>query len=287
MFSIGEFSKICKVSTKTLRYYAEIGLLQPKATNPETGYRYYDIDQLQTMLLIDRLKGYQCSLEEIKELFSKQTDPAFLLSLLQQKKLLLLRQNAWIHQQIESIDEQITRLQNGDSFFAHPLNFEVEECVLPPFRLLSTRTFVKEEACPYAYSHHFSQLLQKIEKKQLTMVASPMVLFHSSEYGEAGLDSEFAIPIQEDMKEASLFHPGACLKTTLHGAYHNLPFVYAKQQEVLKAKGYKMNGPLFECYLNDPSQVKEDKELCTEVYCPFERSTPYEQSTDECLHPAI
>jgi len=26
MLSIGEFSKICKVSTKTLRYYAEIDL---------------------------------------------------------------------------------------------------------------------------------------------------------------------------------------------------------------------------------------------------------------------
>jgi len=27
VLSIGEFSKICKVSTKTLRYYAEIGLI--------------------------------------------------------------------------------------------------------------------------------------------------------------------------------------------------------------------------------------------------------------------
>ena len=33
MLSIGEFSNICKVSTKTLRYYAEIGLiLQMKLT---------------------------------------------------------------------------------------------------------------------------------------------------------------------------------------------------------------------------------------------------------------
>ena len=33
MLSIGEFSKICKVSTKTLRYYAEIGLILPNKTN--------------------------------------------------------------------------------------------------------------------------------------------------------------------------------------------------------------------------------------------------------------
>ena len=33
MLSIGEFSKICSVSTKTLRYYAEIGLIIPDEIN--------------------------------------------------------------------------------------------------------------------------------------------------------------------------------------------------------------------------------------------------------------
>jgi DNA-binding transcriptional MerR regulator len=55
MLSIGEFSKISKVSTKTLRYYAEIGLILPDKINPETGYRYYSIEQLETMLFINRL----------------------------------------------------------------------------------------------------------------------------------------------------------------------------------------------------------------------------------------
>lgn len=68
MLSIGEFSKICKVSTKTLRYYAEIGLILPNEINPENGYRYYAIEQLETMLLIIRLKSYNFSLEEIKQM---------------------------------------------------------------------------------------------------------------------------------------------------------------------------------------------------------------------------
>ncbi len=41
MLTIGEFSSICRVSTKTLRYYAEIGLILPEEINPENGYRYY------------------------------------------------------------------------------------------------------------------------------------------------------------------------------------------------------------------------------------------------------
>ena len=66
MLSIGEFSKICQVYTKTLRYYAEIGLILPNEINYENGYRYYYIDQLETMLFIKRLKSYNFSLEEIK-----------------------------------------------------------------------------------------------------------------------------------------------------------------------------------------------------------------------------
>ena len=53
MLSIGEFSNICKVSAKTLRYYAEIGLLLPEEINPENGYRYYAIGQLEDMLFIN------------------------------------------------------------------------------------------------------------------------------------------------------------------------------------------------------------------------------------------
>ena len=72
MLSIGEFSNICQVSTKTLRYYAEIGLLEPSEVNPENGYRYYSIDQLEKMLFINRLKAYSFSLEEIKAIMQSE-----------------------------------------------------------------------------------------------------------------------------------------------------------------------------------------------------------------------
>ena len=66
MLTIGEFSRICRVSTKTLRYYETMGLLQPWLVNPATGYRFYTADQFGTMRLINRLKAYNFTLEEIK-----------------------------------------------------------------------------------------------------------------------------------------------------------------------------------------------------------------------------
>jgi DNA-binding transcriptional MerR regulator len=46
MFRIGEFSKIAQVPGSLLRYYDEIGLLEPAHTDPATGYRYYSAKQL-------------------------------------------------------------------------------------------------------------------------------------------------------------------------------------------------------------------------------------------------
>lgn len=75
MLSIGEFSRICEVTPKTLRYYEEIGLLYPEKINQESGYRYYSIKQLEKMLLINRLKSYKIPLDEIKAIISQEKIP--------------------------------------------------------------------------------------------------------------------------------------------------------------------------------------------------------------------
>ena len=41
MFRVGEFSKICKVSVKTLYHYDRIGLFKLIDVDEFTGYRYY------------------------------------------------------------------------------------------------------------------------------------------------------------------------------------------------------------------------------------------------------
>lgn len=69
-FEIGEFSKLCQVTVKTLRHYEEIGLLIPFEVDEWTGYRYYDIGQLRQMTRIVYLKRLGFSLEEIAELYA-------------------------------------------------------------------------------------------------------------------------------------------------------------------------------------------------------------------------
>ena len=52
LLSIGEVSKIKGVSIKALRYYGELGILNPAYINEESGYRYYKLEQLIIIDLI-------------------------------------------------------------------------------------------------------------------------------------------------------------------------------------------------------------------------------------------
>ena len=86
MLPIGIFSKFCNVTTKTLRYYDEIGLLKPVYINNENGYRYYNTEQLVTVLVIKKLKLYGFSLEEISEIMKTPDDNDLFLFYMKKKQ---------------------------------------------------------------------------------------------------------------------------------------------------------------------------------------------------------
>ncbi|MBS7021398.1 MAG: GyrI-like domain-containing protein, partial [Firmicutes bacterium] len=134
--------------------------------------------------------------------------------------------------------------------------------------LLSVRKMVEKDEFPSQYKENFGYLMKKVEEENLTMTSSPMVLFHDEEFSPFGLDTEFAIPVKEQRKETRIYHPGTCLKTVLHGPYTNLPSIYTKQIEYAETHGYENDGPLYEVYVTDPSQVKSKEELVTEIYYP-------------------
>ena len=272
MLSIGEFSNICKVTTKTLRYYAEIGLLEPSEVNPENGYRYYSIDQLEKMLFISRLKSYSFSLEEIKDILRDDAEKS------DELYTAFLRKKQEIEKQVESfsrilnqLDIDMVAIEQGESIMSYMDDIDVSLADVPKMCLLYVRKSVQQEDFPLEYVKSYEKLFKTIATTHLTMCGAPRVLFHSSEYTPAGLDTEFAIPVKEIVSGTRDFTPGLCLKTVVKGPYSDLASVYAKQTEWAEKEGYKCNGPLFEIYVTDPSQVADAKDNITEVYYPVKK----------------
>ena len=272
MLTIGEFSNICRVSTKTLRYYAERGLILPDEINPKNGYRYYSIDQLERMLLINRLKDYCFSLEEIKLILDseEQIDEVLFTALNKKKKEIAVKVQKF-EDTMHQIDSDISNLRNGKSIMSYMESIDVRLVEIPMMYLLSIRKNVLEHEFSEEYGTCFGQLFRKMEEKKLTAAAPPMVLFHGDEYTPFGLDTEFAIPIKEYATGTRDFCPGLCLKTVVQGSYLQLSSVYARQIEWAEREGYENSNALYEVYVTDPTEVSKESELVTEVYYPVKK----------------
>lgn len=274
LLTIGEFSNICKVSAKTLRYYAEIGLIHPEQIDPENGYRYYSIEQLETMLFINRLKSYNFSLEEIKTIRSTEglRDEALCLALMKKEKE-IKKQVREYQKTLEQLNQDISNLKQGNSIMSYMENINIRLTEVPEMYLLSIRKMVHEYEFPEEYGKCYGQLFKKIKDKRLTPTAPPMVLFHSKEFSPFGLDTEFAVPVKEYATGTRDFCPGLCIKTVLHGSYTELPSVYAKQREWAEKEGYEGSSLLYEVYITDPSRAASENDLITEIYYPVKKKT--------------
>ena len=272
MLSIGEFSKVCKVSTKTLRYYAEIGLILPNEINKENGYRYYSIEQLETMLFIKKLKSYNFSLEEIKIILkSEELKEEKLYSYLIKKQREIHKQMKELNNTLEQINNDISNLKQGKSIMSYMEDLDVKFVEVPSMNIIYIRKMVQECEFVEEYSNCFGKILNKIKDNKLTITAPPMVLFHSSEYSPFGLDTEFAIPVKEYVTGSREFNPGLCLKTVVKGPYSDLSSVYARQLEYAEKEGYEAKDALFEVYVTDPTTVESESKLITEVYYPIKK----------------
>ena len=107
LFSIGELAKLQNISRQTLIFYDKIGLFCPAYIDPENGYRYYSINQLDNLDAICIMKRIGFSLNEIKENMKSFTSDRSIVAL---------------RKQLSSINQQIEELELIKSRVEHRLN---------------------------------------------------------------------------------------------------------------------------------------------------------------------
>ncbi len=104
LFTIGEMAKLHNMTMKTLRYYDEIGLLEPIKIDTSNGYRYYSTEQFEQLNTIQYLKKLGFSLRAIKGHLDHRDIGGFLDLLEKQKKL--------TEQKIMELEQVNRRFQN-------------------------------------------------------------------------------------------------------------------------------------------------------------------------------
>jgi len=70
MMTIGDFSRATRLSAKTLRYYHQVGLLEPARVDPGNGYRVYSAEQIADAQVIRHFRSLDMPVQLIQDVLA-------------------------------------------------------------------------------------------------------------------------------------------------------------------------------------------------------------------------
>ncbi|GGH11559.1 hypothetical protein GCM10008013_03420 [Paenibacillus segetis] len=112
MFKISEFSRLSKVSLKTLRYYDQISLLKPRKVDHDSGYRYYSADQLLELNRIFIYKELGFTLPQIIQLLHEDITLEHIQGMFKLKKSEIQHIIDMVQVKLARIEERMQLIEN-------------------------------------------------------------------------------------------------------------------------------------------------------------------------------
>lgn len=270
-FKIGEFSKLCQVTVKTLRHYEEIGLMIPVEVDEWTGYRYYDISQLRCMSRIVYLKQLGFSLEEISELFAdgKEFPDAELLKVKIERCKNEIEHLIWRQTELAKLENLLHKQEN------------VMEKVFK--KSLPSRIFATHRRKIDSYQELFNLCPNIIGPEMYRLgceCPAPEYCFtveYNEEYG-VDIDIEFVEAVAERKEDSELIkfkelpEVSVALCVNHYGAYEHMPETFAELFAYAEANGYEViDRPRF-CHIDGIWNKETVDEWMTEIQLPIKLS---------------
>ncbi len=241
---IGEFARVGQVSIATLRHYDQCGLLKPNALDPDTGYRYYSLDQLARLNRILAFKDLGFPLEQITRLLEEN------FSLDQLRAMFTLKQAQAQHM----IDIEQARLARISAL----LRQIEQEGIMPAYEVLlkqvdpllvaSIRSII-----PMGddLGQHYGTIVAYLDRQHVPHSHPAMLLLHSRYewYDDRmAIDVETAVPLStalpgnEQISTRTL--PGGLMASTVHiGDDLSIGQAYAALYRWVKENGYQVIDP--------------------------------------------
>ncbi len=278
IYKIGDFSRLCRVTVRTLRYYDEIGLLKPVKVDQFSGYRYYSIEQLPKLNRIIMLKGIGLSLDDISGLLHNGMPVEYLRQLLQVKKSEIQERVNQDSGRLRQVEVWLDKISKEGIM---PTDIYIQRKSVPALRVISKREIGTYEETPDKLMKELRHHIQPLEIKGSVTITGPvMMLSHDEEYKEKDADIEVALPISgevsvnEALIEVKTLPKCEVISAIHKGSYYNMDKAYAQIFEYAEEHNLKLVTPLRELYLNEVGEVPED-ELLTEIQFPFKESGTY------------
>lgn len=276
MMRIGDFSKLSRVSVKTLRFYDEMDLLKPVKVDPFTSYRYYEYDQLLQLYRILALKDLGFSLEEIHRLLSDK------LSAEEMRGMLKLRQ-AEIRQKVKVEAERLERVEIWLRQIEQEDNVSEYVVIIKKVDTIQVASLRDIVTTPPEQGRLWRELGKFLGQQHIRTSGDPcLTVYYDEEYKERDWDLEVCEPVSAPfldtarVKCTTLPAVATMASTIHHGPFTTIDDAYQALMKWLDANGYRICGPAREVYIREADQSsagasQSDQNTVTEIQFPVEK----------------
>jgi DNA-binding transcriptional MerR regulator len=242
LLSIGAFAEMTRLSLKALRLYDELGLLQPVHVDPQSGYRYYGVDQLSSARRIRNLRDMDMPLATIRQVLAAlASSPADAETLVQEYVSMRERQVEQIHTQVQTFIRIIEQETN-------PMALEVNVKNIPTRQVVSITRHVKVPKLDATITESISMIETLLQKQNGTATDSPFGIFHGSINEQEDGPIEICIPADGNLNsdgdvQVKQLTGGEAACVMMIGAQTDFPAIldaYDAAADWIQKNGYQM-----------------------------------------------
>ena len=265
MYRIGMFSKLGKVTVKTLHHYDETGLLAPAHVDDFTGYRYYTTDQLFRLNEIVALRQMGFSIAEITAII----DGRDVAGILERRKTELENEAQTVTDQLFRLNHYISERKEEKS-----MNYQAVIKEIPAYTVYSAKYTLPNYA---ALNEIMPALGEKVENMNPGIkCVEPGYCFNvylDDEYKDTDINVEICEAVVSKGKDGDgiVFKeiPAITAVSVLHrGAYEKIGAAYAYATKWAEQNGYKITDNVRESYIDGIWNKERVDDWLTEIQVP-------------------
>lgn len=273
LLPIGRFARLSGLTVRAVRHYGEQGLLEPAFVDPDTGYRYFSVDQLADAAAIRRLRFLELALDEIREILEAD-DPAFTKARLLQHRARM----AELAATTEQILGALQRLIEGEEELVPDvtdIRAQIEIKEVPAQPVLRIRERVQSEKLPDVIPAAIKEIADYLHARGLEPLGAPITICpYADEEGMVEIENTWPVASTVPGKgrvEAATLPACTVLAYEHRGHYSELHRSYRDLEALVEAEGLVKDGEPREIYVTDPAEVVDSADWVTEIQLPIVR----------------
>ncbi|HEX4443896.1 MAG TPA: MerR family transcriptional regulator [Galbitalea sp.] len=261
---IGDFARATHLSVKTLRHYHRVGLLEPAVVDPDTGYRYYTVEQIPTAQVIRRFRALEMPLDEIASVISAPD--------LESRDRLISGHLQRLQNELSETQAAVASLTDllHSSQSARP---DIHHRTVPATMAAAISETIDIADATAWWQGALGELRATLRARGLPTTSAGGVYASELFSRDRGAATLF-IPIQQSIDEVGrvtqLTIPAAELATTIHlGPPSDLDRAYGALATYVTRHALGVDGPVREYYLIGPIETDDESRWQTEVGWPI------------------